>query len=295
MSYALRNTLILFVLLVAVIAAGAYRMVNHNAERNTLEQRQQSLNSELEEVSQVLAHFDTVMAQISTLEQEWEERRDHGIPAEESPNLTLAFLDELAQRTRRDINFDITHRGRTDTEVYSFNTFVVDGRGDFRALYPFIWMLEHGRRPYAVNRLQVQFSGRDNWVDFVLVLRAFQSDKAARLAARPLAAASESSDSSDSPPALARNMFSPLITQTLPPNVDGLPEVEGARLTALTHDTAFVQDRRGETHRLRVGDRVYLGSLRTIDVMDNRAVFLLNKGGIWRWVTLRIEEGEGRR
>ena len=97
------------------------------------------------------------------------------------------------------------------------------------------------------------------------------------------------------PPGLARNLFAPLITRGLPPNVAGLPVVEGARLKIVTHDMVYLEDRGRKMHMLRTGDPVYLGRLASIDVMRNQAVFELNKGGIVEWVTLRIEEGDARR
>src|SRR5690606_28338504 len=76
------------------------------------------------------------------------------------------------------------------------------------------------------------------------------------------------------------DIFYPLIRNEIPPNVDELLEVQGARLLALIPEGAFLSDSRGNTYLLWEGEQVYLGYLTNIDYERNKVSFILNKGGI---------------
>ncbi len=91
--------------------------------------------------------------------------------------------------------------------------------------------------------------------------------------------------------AVAHNPFYPLVRESLPPNKQGLVDVEKSSLRALTPSMAFVEDQAGKLITLGVGDKVYLGYLTEVNAATNVARFTLNKGGIVETVTLGLEFG----
>jgi len=293
-SYALRNSIVLGLLLALLLGGGYYWIyVRQPKQRQALQAEQQRLNQQIASLSAVLATYDSLLAQLAALETRWQQRR-WVTPETDTPDQTLAYLDSLVEQTDRNINFDFEYKGTKELPSYSYNTYTLRGEASFRTLYAFLWLLEHGTRLYTVERLQIDAgeekgqAGADKapMVGFAAVLRAFftpgmpPSDSLAT--PRPYR-----------PALLESDVFMPLISKTLPENTAGLPDVFASRLTVLTHDTAYLLDREGQTHALRVGDPVYLGRLEAIDIYQNRAVFVLNKGGIWEWVTLRVESGAG--
>ena len=86
------------------------------------------------------------------------------------------------------------------------------------------------------------------------------------------------------------DIFYPLIRNELPPNLDNLLDVQGARLLALIPEGAFLADSKGNTYLLWEGEKVYLGYLTKIDYENNRVSFILNKGGIIEKVDLSLEK-----
>jgi hypothetical protein len=84
--------------------------------------------------------------------------------------------------------------------------------------------------------------------------------------------------------------FYPLIRNEIPPNLDGLLDVQGAKLLALIPEGAFLADAKGSTFLLWEGEQVYLGYLTNIDYDNNRVSFILNKGGIIEKVDLFLEK-----
>lgn len=86
------------------------------------------------------------------------------------------------------------------------------------------------------------------------------------------------------------DIFYPLIRNEIPPNKEGLLDVQSASLLALIPDGAFLVDANGNTYLLWEGDKVYLGYLTNINYQTNEVSFVLNKGGIIESVTLKLDK-----
>lgn len=84
-------------------------------------------------------------------------------------------------------------------------------------------------------------------------------------------------------------LFYPLI-HNIPPNTEGLINVEQSRLIGLTAEKIFLMDQAGTLRELQVGDEVYLGSLSSINQQTQSAVFVLNKGGIVEEYALQLHQ-----
>ncbi len=84
--------------------------------------------------------------------------------------------------------------------------------------------------------------------------------------------------------------FYPLIRNEIPPNVDNLLDVQGAKLLALVPEGAFLSDGKGNTYLLWEGEPVYLGYLTKIDYDNNKVHFIINKGGVIEQVDLQLQK-----
>lgn len=82
--------------------------------------------------------------------------------------------------------------------------------------------------------------------------------------------------------------FKPMILSKLPPNINGLVNVDGSKLVALTNNMAFIMDQEGVMKEMKVGDKVYLGQLSRIDLNRGKVLFNLNKGGIYSTAELTL-------
>ena len=80
--------------------------------------------------------------------------------------------------------------------------------------------------------------------------------------------------------------------ETLPPNTDGLIEVEKASLVSIVGDKAIFQEE-GDTFRsVAIGDPVYLGQVVLVDPKEGRVLVRMNKGGIIDEIELMLQTGE---
>ena len=84
--------------------------------------------------------------------------------------------------------------------------------------------------------------------------------------------------------------FYPLIRNEIPPNVDNLLDVQGAKLLALIPEGAFISDSKGDTYLVWEGEKVYLGYVTKIDYDHNTVSFILNKGGIIEKTDLELQK-----
>ena len=82
--------------------------------------------------------------------------------------------------------------------------------------------------------------------------------------------------------------FKPLILSQLPPNLEGLLNVDQAKLVALTNKSAFIIDQKGNMSEMKVGSKVYLGYLSKIDLTRGKVIFEMNKGGIYSTAVLNL-------
>lgn len=288
MSYARRNSLILGILLVLVSGSGLYwTELRQAAQLKALQGRERERRAELDNINTVLGLYDSTQAHLARLQESWD-ARTQVVPTADSPAQTMEYLYEILKLPGAFVSFDLVYKGQKEGKGYSVNQYALEGIGHFENLQAFIWHLEHGWHFYTVDHLEIEYTEPDSgtytaeWerVHFEMFVRSFfapgQAEEALP-AAQP------------QPEGRAPNPFLPLITQHLPANRLGLLEVEGARLRALTHDTAYLVDRQGRAHVLREGDRIFLGRLERIDIRRNRAWFVLNKGGIEERRALRVE------
>jgi hypothetical protein len=288
MSYAWRNTLLIGALLALLVAGGFYWTRVHQVGRiRELREREGALRTELENADAVLALYDTTRAYLERQEERWR-ARTQVIPAADSPAQTLDYLYQILKNPDAFVSFDLVYKGQKDEKGYGVNRYALEGTGHFARLHSFIRRLEQGRLFYAVDHVEIEFVEPDSgmytaaWeqVRFKMFVRAFFAPGQAE---EPLAGAPLPEEEA------APNPFLPLVTQHLPENRSGFFEVEGAKVKALTHDTAYLVDRQGRPHVLREGDRVFMGRLTQIDIRRNRVWFVLNKGGIEERVALKAE------
>tara|TARA_R110002096_G_scaffold86990_6_gene199828 strand:+ start:16097 stop:16957 length:861 start_codon:yes stop_codon:yes gene_type:complete len=85
------------------------------------------------------------------------------------------------------------------------------------------------------------------------------------------------------------NPFKPIIMSNIPLNEDNQIEIERSRLLGISGTRVFLIDQFGNTRTLKIGDKVFLGYLKSINTSKREVVFDLDKGGIKELFTLKVE------
>lgn len=282
MKYSIRNTIIL--LLTLIIMVGGGWLYIHNEFDTEIENTRATLTekeAELREVENYASQFSSAQANYNEVIYT---RMNH--PKELFQNHSSSALYDYLQQLNRGLSFTELNYAFTDSvqnEDHGIINATVDGEGNYQNLTNFLYRLEYSRpliQIRAVELSSINELEKLSTVDFQVFLSAYyrrgdwSSYRADLTTSSPLGN-------------ILHNPYYPLI-RPIPPNTENLPNVENSRLIALTGNTAHIIDQTGVLKRLAIGDRVYLGSLTSINLENREATFQLNKGGIIDRVVLNL-------
>ena len=170
---------------------------------------------------------------------------------------------------------------------FNYYTYKVSGSGSFDGVYGLIYAVEHSKdlmkiqAAELINNTIVDSKGVPHYiVKFTLQVKEYysQSDQYAAVfySENNLRAAD------------LYDAFYPLVRNEIRPNTEHLPDIQGASLISLVPQGAFIMDASGNTTLMEKGDPVYLGNLMDIDYEHESVTFVLNKGGIVEFETLKL-------
>lgn len=284
MKYSIRNTIILLLTLIIMVGGGWLYIHNHlDSEIETAQVTLTERQAELEEVQNYAGQFSTAQANYN---EAIYLRVNH--PKELFPTHSSSDLYDYLQQLNEGLSFTQLNYSFADSvqnEDHGILTATVQGEGNYENLANFLYRLEYSRPLIQIRSVQLQNIEqleKLNRVNFDIALSGYYrrgdwtSYRANLETSSPLGN-------------IVHNPYYPLI-RPIPPNTENLPNVENSRVIALTGNTAHIIDQNGVLKRLSVGDRVYLGTLRNINLEGKEAVFQLNKGGIMDQVVLTVSQ-----
>jgi len=314
----LYTLIILAVVWVGIVVAGVYvTMFKQPEELARVEKAEKVIRLKQAELASLESEHLTSVEQADAALNKWRSRYKV-IPPKLTVSEVVGYLNKLT-RTGFEV-FDVTFSGTENTGNYSFHSFSISGRGYFSELYRIVREMENNRYFYRLPELTLVHmdlvtedpeTGREE----LKVMVSFQMQIDAIFGGAEGMSAPDGDDGgtsepqgdlpvarapSDMPPVPAEvlpeerpdvNPFFPLIMDRLPPNTEGLIEVERAQLVSIVAEQAIFQDE-GEYRSVGVGDDVYLGQITAIDPIEGRVEARLNKGGIIDNVELVLQSGE---
>jgi len=289
-SYKLRNSIALGILLFLILAVGTYiRAFNLPKKITALEMEIQKIDEELQNTPNLVNQFNDLSAVLTDTQKRWE-GRNKDIPPVDITAQSYAYYSHLIDLSG-EVKLDMVYTGTTSQANYGYNTYVLKGEAPFDNLYRFIWYLENDRRLYkvqtiALKGLEVAPTDQEEGkvlVTFDMTVQAFFSSVSEL--------SSSLGERQRLPNVLATDPFEPVISAGLPPNIDGLVEIERSDLKAVIPGKAFVLDQNNTIRTMHEGDEVYLGYVTRIVPDEGRLECTLNKGGIIEKVELKIRYG----
>jgi len=170
---------------------------------------------------------------------------------------------------------------------FNYYTYKVSGAGGFDGVYGLIYAIEHSKDLMKIQTAElvtntvVDSKGVPHYiVKFTLLVKEYfsQSDQYAAI----------SYSENNLRAGGLYNAFYPLVRNEIRPNTEHLPDIQGASLISLVPQGAFIMDASGNTTLMEKGDPVYLGNLMDIDYEHESVTFVLNKGGIVEFETLKL-------
>jgi len=277
---------VLALLIIILVAGGIYLFV---VQRGDISERQEKLaelnknvydpvelNNRYQELERKSAELDSILA-----------HRKFNIPQDISSIKFYNFINNIVANFPKETSVNIEYLRQAPDKEFFFHEYKLTGGGNYNDVFKMIYAIEQSKELKKVSKLSLSNLVKTDdeiplfLVNFELIAQVYFS-----------------ADSRFAPAELVENnlstgpiydAFYPLIRNEIPPNIDNLLDVQGARLLALIPEGAFVADNKGNTYLVWEGEQVYLGYLTKIDYDNNTVSFILNKGGIIEQVTLQLD------
>jgi hypothetical protein len=293
LSYKLRNTIALAVLLILILGIGTYiRAFNLPKKAKAVQKQITVIDEELQNTPNLVNQFNDLSAVLTETQKRWE-NRNKDIPPVDVTSQSYAYFSRLIDLSG-EVKLDMVFQGTQTRNNYGFNVYNLRGEAPFENFYRFIWYLENDRKLYKIQTislrgLEVTPTEKEEGkivVTFNLVVNAYFASVAEL--------SSSLGERSLTPNTLNVDPFAPVISSGIPPNSRALVEIERSDLKAVIPGKAFVMDQLTTIRTLREGDEVYLGYITKIDPEGGRIEATLNKGGIIEKVELKIRYAAGQ-
>lgn len=285
MSYAVRNTIILLVVLTTFVGAGlSYIYFYQQPKLEDLEQNVEQTRQELNQKQQKAN-------QLPMLENRFKEATkffnnyNKGLYPNSNEDNVYDFLDRVSTGSAY-TEFTFSFSDSTTHSQYGVISMQVTGQGYYRNFINFIRQIELSKPLNKVSEVTVNpINELDSYgkVNYRFSLKSFY-DRVKLLGEADLTIRNNVLGS-------VYNPFYPFI-RSVKENENNLVNVENSQLLAISSNKIFLLDQQGIMQRLSEGDEVYLGELSSVNIDEGTAYFTLNKGGIVEQITLQVNNDE---
>lgn len=287
MNRKLKSTLGLVALLIFILVAGAIYIFGF--QRNSINKKKAKLK-ELSafnyNTAELSAQYQVLLKRASILDSVLAARK-FNIPQNLSSIKFYNFTNQVTSTFSENTHLDVEFLGSKKDREFFYYEYKLVGIGPYSDIFRLIYSLEQSKELKKiksitiVNQIATDKDGVPRFVvSFTGLINVYYSTDNRFITSEAV--------ENDLNSSLQYNMFYPLIRTQIPPNLDNLLDVQGAKLLALIPEGAFLSDTRGNTYLLWEGEQVYLGYLTRIDYDHNIVSFILNKGGIIEKVDLSL-------
>lgn len=288
MNRKLKNTFVLLgLLLFIVLAGGIYLFVIQKGSIDEKKVKLKELNSYDFNTEQLTIQYMGMLKRAASLDSILASRK-FNIPQNLSSIKFFNFMNQVTAVLSPDTHMDVEFLEQKQDKEFSYYEYKLAGAGPYNDIYNLIYSLEQSKELKKIkeivltNQISTDKHGMPKFfVNFSGTVNVYFSKDNRFTTA-------EFVENDLSTPA-KYDAFYPLIRTQIPPNVDGMLDVQGAKLLALIPEGAFLADTRGNTYLLWEGEQVYLGYLTNIDYEHNTVSFILNKGGIIERIELGLD------
>lgn len=290
MSYKIRNSIALGILLFLTLGVGTYiRAFNLPRKAKQIEKQVKLIDEELQNTPNLVNEFNDLSTLLTDTQKRWE-NRNKDIPPVDVTSQSYAYFSRLIDLSGY-VKLDMVYNGVQTFGNYGYNIYNLKGEAPFDNYYRFIWYLENDRKLYKIQTITlkgVEIAPTEKeegkmLVTFDMFVQAYFSSVAEL--------SSSLGERSITPNVLNVDPFAPVISSGIPPNARDLVEIERSDLKAAITGKAYVLDQANNIRTLQEGDEVYLGYVTKIDPEGGRIECTLNKGGIIEKVELKIRYG----
>ncbi|MEI7907016.1 MAG: hypothetical protein WCI84_06615 [Bacteroidota bacterium] len=281
MSYKIRNTIALGVIILLVSIIGTYITFFYQPKK---------INQNLKETKKISVQLQDNTEQMNAIEQNqmklretqhrWNNRIKE-ISESDVSSQTYGYLSEIIDESgAQQLKMNLALVGTTDGGTIGYNTYKINGISEFPNIFRFLWLLENGRKLYKISSVTFRSDeiGADSMESPQIALQYDMEINAFYTKEKTLGMQVMRPDSTPQP--IMSNPFQPSILKKTPANIRNLVDIERISVKATANGKALVMTEAGKLLTLQIGDEVYLGKVSNIIPKDGIIEFTLNDGGI---------------
>lgn len=292
MNKKLRSTLVLLILLILVLVGGGiYIFAVQGNEIDEKSEQLKELNANAMDPVELVQRYEN-LAERSAMLDSILANRPFNIPQNLSSIKFYNFINDAVTGYSGSSQVNVEYAEQKQEKEFFYHLYKLNGHGYFNEVYKLIYAIENSKELKKIQTVSfgnlVKTDSEDGipqfLVNFAMDVQVYFSNDN-RFAPATYVENDLSTGS-------IYDIFYPLIRNEIPPNVDGLLDVQGAKLLALIPEGAFMADGSGNTYLIWEGEQVYLGYLTKIDYNNSSVSFILNKGGIIERVDLSLSKPE---
>ena len=289
MNRKLKNTFGLVILLIIVVAAGIiYNYIIQGNEIDDRQDRVKNLKSFNYKTAEITQQLNDLSKRANVLDSLLASRR-FNIPYNLSSIKFFRFMNSISSNFSPVTKLNVEYVDKFDEKDFTYYEYKITGSGEYNDIFKIIYSIEHSKELKKIKSVSINnmVSSDENKIPEFLVRCTIITDVYFALNDRFATKRLYENDLTAKP---QYDIFYPLIRNEIPPNNEGLLDVQGAKLLALIPEGAFLSDTNGKTFLLWEGEQIYLGYLTKIDYENNKVNFIINKGGIIENVNLTLEK-----
>jgi len=289
MNRKLKNTLVLIVLFILIVAAGI--VYNYIIQKNSISDRETRL-SKLKtfnyQTSEITKQLEDLSQRANVLDSLLASRR-FNIPFNLSSIKFFNFMNSISTSFSPVTKFNVEYIDKFDVKDFTYYEYKITGNGEYNDIFKIIYSIEHSKELKKIKSITISntvSSDENKTPEFLVRCTIIANVYFAhndRFSTKKLF-------ENDLTSSTQYDVFYPLIRTEIPPNNEDLLDVQGAKLLALIPEGAFLTDTGGKTYLLWEGEQIYLGYLTKIDYENNTVKFIINKGGIIENISLSLEK-----
>ena len=279
MNYALRNTLILSVLLVLVILGfllgNTSSVKKVKVIKSAYENNLKQLN-DLKTANPDMENQDLFIQSLKDLEKKVQ-RESKLIPQKNDPTITYKYLLDICDNFCPDMKFNFIYNRLSKIENISYYSYTIKGIAPVRSFYTFVYQIESQYMLYVIESIKINEETKDDIssgnVSFVIVLNAYFEETATEIGDIPFRKLKYKNVRYDP-------FYSRIHAPVLDEGEQEFLDIYSSEMIGLTPNKVFIKDRIDRIHILEIGDKVAYGTLESINWKEQYATFQLNEIGV---------------
>ena len=290
MPYAIRNSIILGLLLILVFVGG---LLSNSQSVKRLEKYETALGKNQKTLTQLnrtypdLGKTDEIIASLDDMKKK--ALQDNKIILKnDNPTQTYQYLIDITETFTPDLNFDFKVAQGGKKGELPFNSYTLNGSGNVESLHFFIFQVEYQAPLYIIESMRISETSvaLKDTVDFSMKISVFyDQNTGTSISEIPFRSFSYSN-----------LIYNPFYSQIHSPldrtEEDKYINISTSLIIGLTPDKVFLRDINGLIVSLVPGTRVAYGYLNYINWKQQCAVFIINRIGINQEVKMYLQENE---